>query len=78
MTFEKLLRMQIKGYSPVEGKSIEFSPDFRVSVQNLDAEFSGKKGVHIIVHADEHNSETLDLLVCGNKSYKLAKKRNKV
>lgn len=38
------------------------SPDFIVSVQEIRDD-----GVHIIIHAYGHNSETLDFFVQGNR-----------
>lgn len=59
---ETLLRMQIEDVSPVSGEPISYSPDFRVAVQRI-----GEGGVHIIIHANGHNSETLDYIVSGNE-----------
>jgi len=53
--------MKIDGTSPVTKQPIQYAPEFRVSVQD---ECDG--GVHIIIHADGHNSETLDFMVTGN------------
>jgi hypothetical protein len=60
-TLQDLLNMEIKGKSPVTGNDIKFSPEFRVAVQSKT-----KEGVHIIIHAVGHNSETLDLIVSGD------------
>ncbi len=65
MNIESLLRTQIKSNTPVPGKKITHSPDFCVSVQNLDAEFKGRKGVHVTIRASDHNT-LLDLFVSGN------------
>ena len=66
MSLEKLLKMKVKGENSVTKKEVEFSPDFRIAVQNIT-----EKGVHIIVHANGHNSDTLDFLVKGNKLIQL-------
>jgi len=43
-------------------KKIEISPDFRVSVND------GRNGaVHMMIHADGHDGDTLDFTVVGNK-----------
>ena len=44
---EELLRMKIDGISVVTDKPIEFSPEFRVAVQEVTDE-----GVRIIIHAN--------------------------
>jgi hypothetical protein len=62
MTLEQLLRMEIKGKSPVSKEDISYPPEFRVAVQSKTDD-----GVHIIIHANGHNSETLDFIVRGNK-----------
>lgn len=62
MTLQDLLSMEIKDISPVTGKSITYSPDFRVAVQAKTA-----AGIHIIIHAMGHDSGTLDFLVKENK-----------
>lgn len=69
MTLEKLLRMTVPAKDK-DGNDIKITPDFRVAVQNLECEVDGKKGVHVIVHAQNHNSDTVDLLVCGNQTWK--------
>ena len=66
-TIEELLSMKVKGKNGVlkeQGKpcEVEVSPEFRVAVQNITDE-----GVHIIIHANGHNSDTIDLLVKDNK-----------
>ena len=71
MTLEQLLKMKVKCTSPVTGDDVEMSPEFRVAVQNVDAEIGGERGVHVIIHANGHNSRTLDLLVSGNKVWKV-------
>lgn len=62
---EDLLRTKIQAKTK-EGKEIEISPEFLVKVQSLEGngEF---KGVHIMIHPNGHNGETLDFLVNGNK-----------
>lgn len=67
MLLEDLLRMKVDGVSAVTGKAIRYSPDFRISVQ-----FERGDGVHIIVHADGHNSDTLDFVVRGNELTQLS------
>lgn len=58
-TIENLLRFQVDA----EGTSgpVKITPDFRVAVQ-------GEKhgGIHFIINADGHDSETLDLVARGN------------
>lgn len=56
-TLEQLLRMQVKYPNGNYG-----SPEFRVAVQG---ERDG--GVHFIIHASGHDSETLDLVAVGNE-----------
>lgn len=58
---EDLLKMKIKGESPVTGEDIEYSPDFRLAVQDEKA-----GGTHIIVHPYGHDGNTLDFIVRGN------------
>lgn len=62
MNLEQLLRMKVSGISAVSGEDIEYSPEFRVSVQR-----ESEDGVHVIIHADGYDSETLDLLVSENR-----------
>ena len=45
-----------------DNNDIEISPEFRVAIQHITDE-----GVHAIIHANGHNSDTLDLLVKGNE-----------
>lgn len=59
---ETLLRMQVEDVSLVSGETISYSPEFRVAVQQI-----GEGGVHIIIHADGHSSDTLDFIVSGNE-----------
>jgi hypothetical protein len=61
MTLEELLRTKVKSKNK-DYQDVEISPDFRVAVQNMtDA------GVHVIVHPDGYDSETLDFVVSGNE-----------
>jgi hypothetical protein len=60
-TLEDLLRMQVESYSPVRNEPVTVSPEFRVAVQEV-----GVHNVRIIIHANGHNSNTLDFLVEGN------------
>lgn len=61
-TLEELLRMKVTINTTDGNTTPEFSPDFRVAVQNIHHD-----GVHIIVHPLGHNGETLDLFVRGNQ-----------
>lgn len=65
MTLEDLLRTKVKGKDKDENE-VEYSPEFRVAVQSLEGngEF---KGVHILIHPNGHNGETLDFLVNRNE-----------
>ena len=59
-TLEQLLRMKVaaKGFlGPVD-----VSPEFRVAIQG---ERDG--GVHFIIHANGHDSKTLDFVAVGNE-----------
>ena len=69
MTLEDLLRMTVKGKNSVTKQDIEYHPDFRVAVQSDSAVAGGNKGVHIIIHANGHNSETMDFIVTGNELF---------
>lgn len=62
MNLEELLRMKVKGINSVSGKEVEYSPDFRIAIQHENDE-----AVEIIIHAQDHNSETLDFAVRGNE-----------
>lgn len=64
MTLEDLLRMEIKGKNSISGDDISYPPEFRVSIQKKTTD-----GVHFIIHANGHNSETLDFLVRGNELF---------
>ena len=68
MNLEELLRMTVPvpaGCVAPEGSPM--SPEFRVSVQEV-----GEDGVHFIIHAVGHDSETLDLVAQGNQITPLA------
>ena len=61
-TLEHLLRMTVPvpaGCVAPEGTPT--SPEFRVVVQRADND-----GVHFIIHANGHRSDTLDFIVRGN------------
>lgn len=66
MTLEKLLRMEIEGKNSITGENVKFTPEFRVAVQKKTNE-----GVHFIIHANGHNSETLDFFVSENELFLL-------
>lgn len=59
-TLEDLLSMRVKS-KDLNGNDILVSPEFRVAVQKFD-----DNGVHVIIHACGHNSETLDLCITDN------------
>ena len=61
-TIEELLRMKVTATTSEGNSTPEFSPDFRVAVQNIHHD-----GVHIIVHPLGHDGDTLDLFVRGNQ-----------
>ena len=61
-TLEKLLRMTVPvpaGVMAPEGSAM--SPEFRVSIQKV-----ADDGVHFIIHAEGHDSDTMDFKVRGN------------
>ena len=61
--FEELLRMKVKTEAGVGSeRDIEMSPQFLVKVQEITDEY-----VKIIIHADGHNSDTLDYYVVGDE-----------
>lgn len=62
MTLEELLRSKVSLNmpAPLSGAK-EVTPDFLVAVQDQTPE-----GVHIIIHPDGYNGDTLDFLVSGN------------
>lgn len=63
MTLEELLRMTVPvGPGCVAPEGTPMSPEFRVAVQHV-----AEDAVHIIVHANGHDSETLDFEVRGNE-----------
>jgi hypothetical protein len=41
---------------------VDVTPEFRVAVQSITED-----GVHIIIHANGHNSDTLDFIVSGDE-----------
>lgn len=57
---EDLLRMTVPTKDK-DGNAIAITPEFRVSVQRV-----ADDGVHFIIHADGHNSDTLDFIVSGD------------
>ncbi len=62
-TLEDLLKMTVPvpaGCISPEGTPM--SPEFRVSIQSIAAE-----GVHFIIHANGHDSDTLDFVARGNE-----------
>ncbi len=62
-TLEDLLRMTVPvgpGCTSPEGTPM--SPGFRVSVQKASDD-----GVHFIIHANGHDSETVDFVAKGNR-----------
>lgn len=67
MNLQQLLSMKVVAKDK-DDNEIEISPEFRVAVQSIMS-----NGVHIIIHADGHNSDTLDLVVMGNDILKLEK-----
>lgn len=75
VTLEELLRMRVDLERSDSESTIEITPDFRIAVQDLNKDlnplgierFDAVKGVHIIVHANGYNSDTLDFVVSGNK-----------
>lgn len=63
MKLEDLLRMTVPvGPGCVAPEGTPMSPEFRVAVQHVLDD-----GVHIIIHANGHNSETLDRIVIGDQ-----------
>ncbi len=62
-TLEDLLRLKVD-HEMWDGVVVPVTPDFRVSVQD-----ESSSGVRIIVHPIDHNGDTLDLLIKGNKAY---------
>lgn len=63
VSLEGLFRMTFPvGPGCVAPEGTPASPDFRVSIQEVN-----EHGVRFIVHADGHDSETLDFLVQGNR-----------
>lgn len=64
-TLESLLRMTVPAQDK-DGKVIQITPNFRLSVQETKAMVNGEPGVRIIIHADGHTSDTLDYVVAGD------------
>lgn len=64
-TLEDLLSMRVESKDK-DGNPVLVSPEFRVSVQGFS-----DKGVHVIIHADGHNSTTLDLEIEDNDVFVL-------
>ena len=58
---EDLLRMTVPALDK-DGIVIAMTPEFRVSVQKISDD-----GVHFIIHANGHNSDTLDYIVDGDQ-----------
>ena len=56
-TIEELLQTKV-----TTKNGIEFTPDFRVSVQSKK-----DNGIHIMVHPFGHDGDTLDFIVKGNE-----------
>lgn len=61
-TLEELLKMKVTTTASDGNTTPEFSPDFRLAVQNIHHD-----GVHIIIHPFGHNGDTLDFFVRGNQ-----------
>lgn len=61
ITLEELLRMKVPA-KDMHGNDIQITPEFRVAVQGLS-----KEGVHFIIHANGHNSDTIDYMVNGDE-----------
>lgn len=59
-SLEELLRMTVPAKDK-DGNDIEITPEFRVSVQRLTED-----GLHFIIHANDHNGDTLDYIVDGD------------
>lgn len=64
-TLEELLRMQVPVNRLDRSDERVMSPEFVISVQEMDSERIGNS-VRVIVRAYGHDSETLDFLVRGN------------
>lgn len=60
-TLEELLRTKVTSKFVSEGKRIEITPIFRVAVQG-----EADNAVHIIIHPQDYDGDTLDFLVTGN------------
>ena len=61
MTLQDLLSMTVESTNLSRGV-IQVPPEFRVAVQEKP-----DQGVRIIIHADGHDSETMDFWVSGNE-----------
>lgn len=61
MTLQDLLSMTVESKNISRG-IIQVPPEFRVTVQEKT-----EQGVRIIIHADGHNSETMDFWVKGDE-----------
>ena len=63
MTLEELLRMTVPvGPGCVAPEDTQMTPDFRIAVQGVSSD-----NVRIIIHAQGHDSDTLDFDVFGNE-----------
>lgn len=66
-SLEDLLRMTVPvGPGCVAPEGSPMSPEFRVSVQKVS-----DAGVHFIIHANNHDSETLDFIAQGDALLRL-------
>jgi hypothetical protein len=61
-TLEELLRMTVES-EDAEGNPIQITPEFRLSVQEVRPNGGG---VRFLIHANGHNSDTLDFKVYGD------------
>jgi len=61
-TLEELLRMTVES-EDAEGNLIQITPEFRLSVQEVRPNGGG---VRFLIHANGHNSDTLDFKVYGD------------
>ena len=63
MKLEKLLRMTVPvGHGCVAPEGTPMSPEFRIAVQEVR-----ENAVRVIIHANGHDSETLDRWVIGDQ-----------
>lgn len=65
MTLEDLLDMKVYAKNK-DNEDIEITPEFRVAVQSFQGD-----GTHIIIHANGHDSDTLDFIVSGDTLIKV-------